>query len=315
MPRNSFDPAQSKACVIMNLGSGRENDQEITERVTDTLTPLYAEFELRKTESGADLVSMTERAISDGFNVIIAAGGDGTQAAVAGVLAGTETVMGILPGGTFNYFARDLGVGETLEEALQTLQNPRLATADIGEINNLVFLNNVSLGVYPHILKTREGIYRKWGRSRIAAYGSVLIALRRLRRPMALTARVDSETRHFTTALAFVARSATQLESFGLDGVDAIQRGEFAVLVARARKPLPLIRSAFRLVAGMGAQDDDFDLITTDELTIQTRKSQLVAHDGEMSKMQSPFKLRMRKKGLRVLLPTAIDQPRDEGTP
>src|SRR5690606_31797404 len=137
----------------------------------------------------------------------------------------------------------------------------------------------VSLGVYPHILKTRESIYRRWGRSRLAAYWSVLVALRRLRHPMTLTARVDGESRNFTTALVFVARSAFQLDSFGLDGADAIRQGKFAVLIARARKPLPLIRSALRLAVGFSAQDDDFDLIVTDELTIETGKRQLVAHD------------------------------------
>ena len=313
MASSIFDPAQNRLCVIMNLGAGRKDDQEFIELVTQALSPLYAEFELRQTTRGADLTQMTRQAVSEGFDIIVAAGGDGTQAAVAGVLAGTDIIMGILPGGTFNYFARDLGVGETLEEALETLRNARVATADIGQLNDLVFLNNVSLGVYPHILKTREGIYKRWGRSRIAAYGSVLIALRRLRRPMALTARVGDQTRHFTTALAFVARSATQLESFGLEGADAIRRGEFAVLIARARKPLPLIRSALRLMAGMGAQDDDFDLITTDELTIQTRKSQLVAHDGEKSVMRSPFHLHVRKNALHVLLPADGQDKADGG--
>ncbi|MDP0925934.1 diacylglycerol kinase family protein [Paracoccus onubensis] len=303
MPNNDFDLSQSRLCVIMNLGSGRKDDREFIALVTGALQPLCAAFELRQTQRGEDLTRMTRQAVSDGFKVVIAAGGDGTLAAVAGVLAGTDTVMGVLPGGTFNYFARDLGVGETPEEALETLRNARIATVDIGQINDLVFLNNVSLGIYPHILKMREGIYRRWGRSRIAAYGSVLISLRRLRRPMTLTARIGDEVRHFTTALVFVARSAYQLESFGLEGADAIRKGQFAVLIARARKPLPLIRSALRLVAGLGAQDDDFDLITTDELTIQTRKSQHVAHDGEKNLMHSPLHLRVRKDALRMLLP------------
>lgn len=298
-----FDLAQSRVCVILNLGSGRKDDDAFAETVTEALQARCAEFSLRKTGRGSDLSDMAQKAVAEGFDVIVAAGGDGTQAAVAGALAGTDTIMGVLPGGTFNYFARDLGVGEELQDALETILDARVTPVDIGQVENLVFLNNVSLGAYPHILKTRESIYRRWGRSRVAAYWSVLVAMRRLRHPMTLTARVDGEARQFTTALVFVARSAYQLENFGLEGADAIRDGQFAVLIAKARKPLPLLRSAMRLALGFSAQDSDFDLLLTDELTIETGKSQLIAHDGEKTMMASPLSLKVWHDGLKVLTP------------
>lgn len=313
MSENNFDLTQARLCVIMNLGSGKDENDELVEQVTAALKPRAAEFSLRQISKGSDIVKVTKQAVADGFDVIVALGGDGTQAAVAGVLSGTDTIMGVLPGGTFNYFARDLGVGETLEDALETLQAARVEKTDLAEINGLVFLNNVSLGVYPHILKTRESLYQKWGRSRFAAYISVLVALRRLGRPMTLTAKVDGESKDFTTALVFVARSAFQLESFGLEGSDAIRDGEFAVLIARARKPLPLMRSAFRLAVGLSAQDDDFDLILTDEIKIETKKQQLVAHDGEKTKMTPPFMLKVTPDALRVLLPANGENKTESG--
>lgn len=305
MPDSTYDLSQSRLCVILNLGSGSKDDDGFATSVRAALEPACAEFALRKTARGGDIVDMAKTAVDDGFDVIVAAGGDGTQAAVAGVLAGTDVIMGVLPGGTFNYFARDLGVGEGLEDALDTMLDARVETVDIGEVEGLVFLNNVSLGIYPHILKTRESIYRRWGRSRLVAYWSVLVALRRLRKPMSLTARVAGEEQHFTTALVFIARSAYQLDSFGLDGAEAIRDGQFAVLIAKARKPLPLMRSALRLAMGSTAQDNDFDLILTDELTIETPRKprQLVAHDGEKSVMTSPLHLKVRHEALKVLLP------------
>ncbi|MFD1882103.1 diacylglycerol/lipid kinase family protein [Paracoccus pacificus] len=304
MQDTPFDLSQARLCVILNLGSGKKDDGKVAARIRELLEPRCAGFELRHVHKGRDIVPFTEKAVADGFDVVVAAGGDGTQSAVAGVLAGTDVVMGVLPGGTFNYFARDLGVGEELDDALETITDAKVIEVDVGDIDGLVFLNNVSLGAYPHILKTRENIYRRWGRSRIAAYWSVLVAMRRLRRPMDLTAHVDGEERHFTTALVFVARSAYQLDSFGLEGADAINRGEFAVLIAKARKPLPLLRSAMRLALGFSAQDSDFDVLTTDELTIETpKKRQLVAHDGEKSAMRSPLHLKVRHADLKVLVP------------
>lgn len=296
--------SKARLCVIRNRGSGKEDDQ-VVQTITEGLQPFVADFALRQTDDGSQLLDMARQAVDDGFDIIVAAGGDGTQSAVAGALAGSDAMMGVLPGGTFNYFARDLGVGETMEDAIQTLRNGVTQQVDVGQIENLIFLNNVSLGVYPHILKTRESVYRRWGRSRIAAYWSVVIALRRLRHPMHLTARVDGESKSYSTALTFVARSAYQLESFGLEGADAIRDGNFAVLIAKARKPIPLLRSALRLAVGLSAKDSDFDLIITDEINIETYKpQQLIAHDGEKTRLASPFHLKVWHEALTVLVPT-----------
>lgn len=301
---DGFDLASAKVCVVMNRGSGKKKHVELREMLNARLAPACGSFALRESRKGSDLPALARKVATEGFDLVIAAGGDGTQSAVAGALVDSDVVMGVLPGGTFNYFARDLGVGETVEEALETILDARVEAVDLGDVNGLIFLNNVSLGAYPQILKTREGIYKRWGRSRLAAYWSVMVALRRLRRPMQLVARVDGQESRYTSALVFVARSAYQLDSFGLEGAEEIRRGEFAVLIAKAKRPLPLMRSALRMAMGKSAKDDDFDLILTDALTIETpKRRQLVAHDGEKATLESPFKLKVRHDGLRVLLP------------
>ncbi len=299
-----FDLADANVCVVMNRGSGKKKYAELRALLKERLAPACGSYRLRESRKGSDLPALARQVAAEGYDLVIAAGGDGTQSAVAGALTGTDVIMGVLPGGTFNYFARDLGVGETIDDALDTILDARVEAVDVGDVNDLIFLNNVSLGAYPQILKTREGIYRRWGRSRLAAYWSVLVALRRLRRPMQLVARVDGqETRH-TSALVFVARSAYQLDSFGLEGAAQIRRGEFAVLIAKAKRPLPLMRSALRMAMGKSAKDDDFELILTDALTIETpKRRQLVAHDGEKTVLNSPFRMQVRHDGLRVLLP------------
>lgn len=301
---DGFDLASARVCVVMNRGSGKKKHVELREMLNERLAPACGSFALRESRKGSGLPALARKVATEGFDLVIAAGGDGTQSAVAGALVDSDVVMGVLPGGTFNYFARDLGVGETVEEALDTILDARVEAVDLGDVNGLIFLNNVSLGAYPQILKTREGIYKRWGRSRLAAYWSVMVALRRLRRPMQLVARVDGQESRYTSALVFVARSAYQLDSFGLEGAEEIRRGEFAVLIAKAKRPLPLMRSALRMAMGKSAKDDDFDLILTDALTIETpKRRQLVAHDGEKATLESPFKLKVRHDGLRVLLP------------
>ena len=300
-----YDLSQVRACVIVNPGSGRKLGEGIATRLQTLLSPRVAEFQIRRTNDGAKLAALATGAVDDGFDLILSIGGDGTQAAVAGALIDRDAAMAVIPAGTFNYFARDLGSGETVEQALKMFDAPALRAVDVGDMNGMIFLNNVSFGAYPEILKRRESIYARWGRSRVAAYWSAVAALWNLRKPLHVVVRADGEPeRRFTTALAFVAKSAYQLESFGLEGADCVRRGQLALLVARARRPGPLIRSALRLAMGKSARYDDFNLVCADEMEIETVPAhEYVAHDGEKCWMDSPFRVRVRKGGLNVLVP------------
>ncbi|RCW82892.1 diacylglycerol/lipid kinase family protein [Paracoccus lutimaris] len=301
-----FDLSRARVCVIVNMGSGRKAGGDIAARLQDALQGRAAEVAIRRIEQGADLSDMARQAVAEGFHLVVAAGGDGTQAAVASALAGTDVAMAVIPGGTFNYFARDLGSGETVDEALKIFEAPQLRHVHVGEVNGMIFLNNISFGAYPEILKRRESIYRRWGRSRIAAYWSALAALWNLRHPLHLTVRAEGQEQHFTTALAFVAKSAYQLETFGLEGADRVREGHLALLIARARRPWPLVRAALRLAFGKTARYADFDLICADEMRIDAAPAhEYIAHDGEKSWMDSPFEVRVRHDALKVLVPAA----------
>ena len=125
-----------------------------------------------------------------------------------------------------------------------------------------------------------------------------------LRHPLHLTVQAEGQEQHFTTALAFVAKSAYQLETFGLEGAERVREGHLALLIARARKPGPLIRAALRLAFGKTARYADFDLICADEMQIRaTPAHEYIAHDGEKTWMDSPFHVRVRHHALKVLVP------------
>ncbi|MDT1063166.1 diacylglycerol kinase family protein [Paracoccus sp. CPCC 101403] len=299
-----FDLGQARACVIVNMGSGRKTGDSVAAEIRARLQGRVAGLVFHQLDKGADLSATAQNAVAEGHDLIVAVGGDGTQAGVAGAVVGTGAVMVVVPCGTFNYFARDLGLGQTPEEALRVFDVPTVRTVDVGEMNGVLFLNNVSFGAYPEILKRRESIYRRWGRSRLAAYWSALVAMWNLRHPLHLTVRANGEERRFTTALAFIAKSAYQLEAFGLDGAEDIRQGRLALLVARARRPGPLVRSALRLAFGKSARYQDFDLISAPEMHLQTvPQHEYVAHDGEKMWMDSPFHVRVLPGALSVLVP------------
>src|SRR6478672_6791852 len=98
---------------------------------------------------GTQLVSAAKSAAKESADVIIAGRGDGTVSAVASALVGSQMPLGVLPLGTLNHFAKDLGIPQTLREAIDVVSEANIGRVDVGEVNGRYFLNNSSLGVYP----------------------------------------------------------------------------------------------------------------------------------------------------------------------
>ena len=300
-----IDLSTAKLVLVLNGAAGKQDAAANEEKIRARLTPHVGAYATYAVRSGADIAGAAKRAAQDGADVVVALGGDGTQSAVAAALAGSDTVMGVLPGGTFNYFARELGVGETLDAALDTLLSGQVQRMDVGDVNGRIFLNNASFGVYPKILERREAVYKRWGRSRVAAYWSVLLTLWEMRDPMHLSLTLDGTKREFHTPLAFVARSAYQLENMGLEGADAVRDGQLALFLAKGHSPLHLMAAAVRLAFGKTARGQDFELLIADEILIETRRQprRLLAFDGEKERAIGPFRLRVQREALSVIVP------------
>lgn len=294
--------------VIINPKSGTNaNDAAAIDRAVDVLG--RDRTHLQHWKPGEDPAKVVRRCIDAGARTIVAAGGDGTAVAIAGAMLGQDCAMAVLPLGTFNFFSRGLGLAEEPEKAARALLDSEPRKIRIGTVNGKVFLNNASLGLYPAILKERESVYARWGRHRIIAHWSVLRTFLRFQRPMHMKITADGTVRERRSPLLFVARSAYQLDYFGLGGERAIHDDAFAVLVACDTNRWGLIRLAWRLVTRRMREGRDYELIEARELDVETRRRRaLVAFDGEKVRDRSPFGFRIADEALTIMVPR-----RDEG--
>ena len=295
-----------RACIILNPASGRGDHRG------DAIRAAAAKFpgvEIREVPSPSKLGDTVDTALAEGCDPIIAAGGDGTIGALAAALAGTDVALGILPMGTFNYFARSLGLPEDPEQALTVALEGDTRAVSVGEVNGRVFLNDASLGAYASVLSVRESIYKNWGRSRLAAYWSVIVAMTTIYKSLKMTITVDGKTHRVKSPMAFVAISAYQLEQFDLDGADAVSDGKLALLVARDVGRLHLLWRAVRIFFRGARSGTDYVLLTGEDITIETKRSKrLIAHDGEKERMPGPYRFHLRKDALTVRVPRPTDE-------
>jgi diacylglycerol kinase family enzyme len=290
-------------CVLANPRSG--TSQRNPGAVDRAMAVFGSRAELRP--FSGDPANEAARAVRERFSIVVAAGGDGSVAGVAHALAGTGAALGVLPLGTFNYFARGLRMPEDPEGAARAILDGQRHDINVGTLNGRVFLNNVSIGIYPAILEEREAAYARFGRYRFLAHLASLRTILRFQSPHRMEIYQD-ETRHrIRTPMLFVARSAYQLDQFGLEGADAISDDRFAVFLAHQQTRLGFLRLAWRLARKKVDHGRDVIVSTPRRLAVAVRGRRRisVALDGEKLKMRLPLRIQLNDHVLQVILPPA----------
>ena len=290
-------------CVILNPSSGKKKDDPDTvaliARIRDD-----SRADLKVLDDPSTLDRVVKETVAEGYETIVAAGGDGTIAGVTSGLIDTGVTLGVLPMGTFNFVARGLGIPEDPAEALEIALSGTARPIALGDINGRIFLNNASLGAYATVLDVREGVYKRWGRSRLAAYWSVIKAMLTLYRPLRMKVTVDGRSMQLRSPMAFVASSAYQLEQYRFDGADAVRDGKLALILAPDESRLRLLWRAAKILMGVIHRGEDYIMHIGEDITIETRRrSRLVARDGENEKMQGPYQFKVRHDAIMVRSP------------
>ncbi|WP_099827570.1 diacylglycerol/lipid kinase family protein [Oceaniglobus indicus] len=290
--------------VLLNPKSGTEKGGAIERDLAARFRAAGAQADIRLLRKGDDIPERVRAVLKERPDCVVAGGGDGTICGVAEGMAGSGVPMGVIPLGTFNYFARSLDIPDDPEQAVDVIVNGDARDVRTGAINGRLFLNNTSIGRYPEILATREGIYRRWGRSRLAAYWSVVKTLTTLRRPLELTIDADGTQHRLRTPIVFVLNNAFQMEQQGLEGIDALASGKLVMYLSPDSGRLGMIRHALALALGVAVEQRDFHLLSARRFEIHARrKRQRAALDGERLRLRSPFIIEARHDALRVMVP------------
>ena len=158
------------------LAAGRAPRQLLVELFSKHgITP-----EILEPEDAGSITTLARDAVRRGFDIIVAGGGDGTVNAVASAVVGHGTKkLGVLPIGTLNHFARDLGIPIELEDAIEVIFAGSERVVDVGEVNGRIFVNNSSVGLYPAIVRLRESLQKSgFGKFPAAVWASLRIVSR-----------------------------------------------------------------------------------------------------------------------------------------
>lgn len=253
--------------------------------------------------AGLDAGAVVRERIDRGERLFVAAGGDGTIHTVMQALVGTEAELGVLPVGTWNHFARDIRLSmNDWPAALEIAVGGEVAQIDVGRVNDRFFLNNVSLGLYPELVRHRERFrgYGKWRaywkatRAALDKFPHVALAI---------------ETPHVLDAIrTHVFMVSVNPYDLTVPGVLAPRRsltgGFLSVYWLPDMPKTQFIATVAHYLRGKMAAEGAIRSLRTTRLRVQApRDSMRVGMDGELRDLSLPLTVTIVRRALNVRVP------------
>lgn len=290
-----------RAAVLINRGAGA------TEVEAGKLQNLFQEHGIQanvRMLANGDLSTALDEALSRKVDVVVVAGGDGTINAAASRLVGTGIPLGVLPMGTYNHFAKDLGLPLEITDAVKLITTEKVKAVDLGEVNGRVFINNSSIGAYTHLVEEREQTLRKVSLPK--RFANFLAFLKILKRWPLINVKLEINGQHIvrTTPFVFVGNNEYTMNLFKVSLRSALDHGALWIYTVKTTSFIGLLRLFWRSLFNRLEQSRNFESYAAKEFTlVPHRKHVRVALDGEVVRMQTPLHYRIRPRELLVFAP------------
>ena len=295
--------------AVLNRDGGtlRTSDLDaFSQRLTSILTNAGHSVEINAV-AGKDIVTELKRAARNKkADVILAGGGDGTVSAAAAALMDSDKALAVLPAGTMNLFARGLGIPQQLDAALQAFAGGDIKAVDVASADGRPFVHQFSIGLHAKMVVLREKMEFASRLGKIGA--SVKAAYRTVMSPPSMRVRLTIGGTEIVTRISGISISNNLFGEGHLPYADEPDGGVLGIYVTVAQERGELIRLVARLARGKWRDNDQVEIHEAEEaelkLLSKNRRFRCVI-DGELYPLKDTTRIRIHKKALKVLVPSA----------
>lgn len=290
-----------KICFIINPIAGVRHDQKgsLPGLIRDLFPEDLFSVEIHSSKSAEDVFNLSNKAVEEGFDTLVVAGGDGTVNEAAEALCGTSVKLGIIPLGSGNGLAHHLQIPFRLKNALQLIKNDQSVSIDTLRINGKLAVSIAGLGFDAKIARQ----FAKANRRGFFSY--FRITLKEYFTYQARTFVIHYNKKIIQTQAFFI--SIANSDQFGYNTSIAPQAditdGMAEICIV---KRIPLFRTPFFAALLFSRKADKSRYITTfkvDECRIERKKGKYVNIDGEPIKMKKTVHIKVIPHSLNVIIP------------
>jgi YegS/Rv2252/BmrU family lipid kinase len=254
--------------------------------------------------AGAEIADVAAGA-ADAGHVLVAAGGDGTASTVAGIAVRSGVTFGVIPLGTLNHFARDAGIPLELDKAVETIAAGRTRALDVGIVNDVTFINNASLGLYPELVWERQQEQLR-GRRKSLAFLIALVRTWRRYPTVVVHMTVDNTALVRRTPFVFIGNGEYRSEGMGVGTRASLNGATLSVYFAPGVGRLEFLQLPIRALRGQLRDHLKFESFRACDIKIETAARKIdLALDGELRSMQNPLRCSLQRGALVTLVPEA----------
>jgi YegS/Rv2252/BmrU family lipid kinase len=297
-----FEPACDRAnvAIVFNPVSGTEDPATRRSTLEELARGAGLTCGLVETDRERGAGPLAERAVADGVERLIVAGGDGSATEAAHVLVGTATALAVLPAGTGNLLALNLGIPLDHEEALRLALTGDAKPIDVGRANGAAFIIAVGLGLDARIIRdANREMKRRWGK---LAY--FITGWRNLRRPNdPYTIIVDGRRARRTAQTVMIANLGRITGGLELVPDTDPTDGLLEVAILRSRHVPDLARLAWRMVVGGSHPADVLEVQHAQHVVVETTVPQPLQLDGNEAGRTTRLEVTVEPGGLLLVRP------------
>lgn len=300
-----------KAVAILNKASGGLINASCEEWGKDIQSAFHSEgHEIDVNCVEPVLLEETlDKVILQDIDCVVIGGGDGTVRAAAERLVGQHLALGVIPLGTFNRFARDLGLPTAPAKAAGSLACGNFQRIDVGLVNDRLFLNNSIIGLPLQFTEARQKLRGRPLFESLEGYFRAFSEILRRGRRLELEiddGNDDERTQRSVRALTLAISNNPYDEELGLGFTrKKLDTGRLGFYISRHRTVPSFLWVLLRAAVGFWRGDPDFDSSDVKSIVIRSRHKRLLkmSNDGEVEELEMPLHYRIRPQALRVLMP------------
>jgi YegS/Rv2252/BmrU family lipid kinase len=305
-----------RAIIAYNPIAGRYPSLLLIERAAEVLSRFGWQLSLEQTQSSEHIIQLARQAAQDGMDAFFMAGGDGSINYAVGGLVGSDTALGVLPCGTANVWAQELGLPGlswtrwmALEESALQLAMARSYLVDVGTCNDHPFLLWSGVGLDAFVVHHIEPRNRWEKLFATAHYAASVVWYANYWHGSNLSVEADGEQiqGHFLLALV----SNVHLYAGGLANLSPQARLDDSMMdlwLFEGETLGDTVQLALDLLSGRHAQSQHVRQVQFRQLRLESESPAYVQVDGEPCAVVSPITFRIRPKSLRVLVPDQTPQ-------
>ncbi len=287
-----------KICFIINPISGVGCQKTIEKLIADLLDASSFDYRLAYTEAPKHATALAQKAAADGYDIVVAVGGDGSVNEVSKGLIGSNAAMAILPAGSGNGLARHLGVPMDLKKAMNVLQKGHRKKIDSVCFNDEYFVNVAGVGFDAHI----GWEFARFGKRGLSSYMKVIFRELSALKTQPFELILNGKSIHTDAYLISFANGSQWGNNASIAPLADISDGMVDVVMIKKfswLKSIPLGYKLFRKKIHTAAA---VEIIQAKEITVK-QKSNIAHIDGEPVEIGKTIIIKVNPLSLNVIVP------------